>query len=223
MKFQRRSVRPAAQALRRRNQPGLQPAWLTLRDLWRDVSGITSLEFALTFPLLMVFVLGGMELDRAMYLQLQLQGAVSDTSRYGYTGNASGDAAASTACPNPYGSSAPLAGTAINTQYEVTCRLVEDLCPLSLAPNNQPLTNCPFDITKVSVSVYSYPTLQDQATNTYGSAAGITLANAMQVYSISYRLPFATGALRHVIGSSIPITANIIVYSEPFPAPATGS
>jgi Flp pilus assembly protein TadG len=191
--------------------------------LWRDSGGMTSLELALTFPIIMVFILGGMELDRAMYLQLQMQGAVSDTSRYGYTGNASGDAAAQTACPSPYGSSAPLAGTTINTQYEVTCRLVEDLCPLSLAPNNQPLTNCPFDITKVNLSVYSYPTLQDQATNTAETSEGVTLANAMQVYNISYSLPFATGALNHVLGNSINITANIIVYSEPFPAPATGS
>jgi Flp pilus assembly protein TadG len=182
----------------------------------RNSDGITSLEFALTFPIVMVFILGTMEFDRVMYLQLLLQAAVADASRYGFTGQASSDAASTVMCPAPYSGVAPLAGSQINTQYEVSCRIVEDLCPNSLAPTLAPLTQCPFDITQVNIQFTSFANLADVST---GSAAsnGVSLAQQIQIYTLTYNLPFVTGSLNKVIGGkTFPINGYAIVYSEPF-------
>jgi Flp pilus assembly protein TadG len=186
-----------------------------LLRLWRDPRGITSLELALTFPFILLLIFGTLEIDRVMYMQLLLQAAVADASRYGFTGNASADSAAAKACPAPFGNSAPLANTVIDTKYETSCRIVEDLCPQSLPPTNAPLTSCPFDITQVTIGLTNFADLQDLGSNT-GGATGAGLGNQLVIYKVTYNLPFATGILNRTLGPSIPIIGNAIVYNEPF-------
>jgi len=195
-----------------------------LSQILSDCRAVTSLEFVLTFPIIMVLMVGAWEVDRVMYLQFLLQGAVADASRYGFTGNASADAAAGTVCPAPYGGIPQLTGVPINTQYEVTCRIVEDMCPLSMATApgiGAPLSDCPFDVTQANVQIFNFLDLEDFGTST-GGAAGTGLGNQIVVYNLTYNLPFATNVLSDrsglyaILGPTIPISGYSLVYNEPF-------
>src|ERR1700728_1571799 len=94
-------IRSASQRTRARRLLGAGPSmsFASLRRLCPDRCGITSLACALTFPIIMAFIVGTLELDRYMFLQLQLQSAVNDASRYGLTGVANTDAANQVVCP----------------------------------------------------------------------------------------------------------------------------
>jgi|HubBroStandDraft_1064217.scaffolds.fasta_scaffold00087_15 Flp pilus assembly protein TadG len=217
----RNTVRSALQVGRTMVHAVVMRGPVLVSRTWRECRGVTSLEFAMVFPIIMVLIVGAMEVDRVLYMQFLLQGATADAARYGFTGNASADAVAGTLCPAPYNGIPQLTAVPINTQYEVTCRVVEDMCPLSMAPTSAPLTNCPFDITQAIVQVYNFLNLQDLGSNT-GGTSGTGLANQIVVYNINYSLPFATGVLSgksglyNIFGLTIPINGYSLVYNEPF-------
>jgi Flp pilus assembly protein TadG len=205
------AARSAQQVARWMNGAIAQRPLAELRRLWRDKRGVTALEFALVFPIVMLFILGTLELDRVMYMQLQLQAAVADASRYGMTGNASADAFAQVACPTGYNPPMP-----IDTTYEINCRLQQRLCPNATVPT------CTFDVTRLSISITSFSDLQDLGSNSAPSS-GVGLANQLVQYHIKYTVPFATGTLSRILGGTIPISGNAIVYNEPFNGSSLGS
>jgi hypothetical protein len=191
-----------------------------LGRLWRNCRGVTALEFALVFPITLLFILGTLELDRVMFMKLQLQAAVADASRYGFTGNASQDAADQVACPLPYPVAVP-----INTNYEITCRVQKDLCPASQAPpqgSNAPLSTCNFDLIdpNLQITIENFASLQDLAQN--GTPAnGPGLGNEVAQYNVTYNLPLATGIFNHIFGASVQIQGFAIVLNEPFLSPSS--
>ena len=53
-----------------------------LATAWKDTRGVAAIEMALTFPVLMVFLLGIIEISRILWTDNALQLAVDDTGRY---------------------------------------------------------------------------------------------------------------------------------------------
>ena len=182
-------------------------SFASLRRLWRDRCGITSLEFALTFPIIMAFIVGTLELDRYMFLQLQLQSAVNDASRYGLTGVANTDAANQVVCPiaSGFGPVPPITPT-----YEIICRIDLDICP-----NGPALNQCAIDVNTLNVQIASFQNLENLSTNSQ-PLTGPGPQNNLTVYSVTYPLPLVTGALNHFISGTLQISGYTIVYNEPF-------
>jgi hypothetical protein len=127
-------------------------------------------------------------------------------SRYGYTGQAQAAASAGTACPPGY---TPNTGGPTDINYQLTCRLQQDVCP------NNTVASCPFDVNQLQFTVTNYANLNELGTYT-GLSYGPGLSNQVAQYTITYRVPFATGVLAHQMGGGIPISGFAIVYNEPF-------
>ena len=59
----------------------LAPIWMTGRRLARCCSGISSVEFALVLPVLMLFVFGVISASSALYVQNNMESAAREAAR----------------------------------------------------------------------------------------------------------------------------------------------
>jgi hypothetical protein len=221
-------VRPRHEVGRRVGLASPRRFIASLVSIWRDRRGVTSLEFALCFPMIMVLMLGAMEIYRILYFETQLQGAIADTSRYGLVGNATQDALNNVSCPTAYGNLTSTGGTG-DPKYQLTCRLDEDLCP-----NGPAMNQCPFNTALVTLNVFNFSGFQALAANQQNlsndvGGSGVGGANTVNIYTATYNMPLATGVLSQQSGIEVfkptpgvahfptfPIAGYIVVYNEPF-------
>ena len=60
----------------------MAPVFRGLVRLWRDRSGTTLVEFAITLPVTVMIILGGVEFGRVYWVRHTLQFAAEETGRY---------------------------------------------------------------------------------------------------------------------------------------------
>jgi hypothetical protein len=187
--------------------------------------------------MIMVLMLGAMEIYRVLYFETYLQGAIADTSRYGLVGNATQDALNGVPCPTAYGNlpGGPTGGPN-SSQYQLTCRLDEDLCPNGIA-----MSQCPFNVALLNLNVYNFAGFQALASNQQNlnnnpGGSGVGGPNTVNVYVATYNMPLATGVLTQQSGvevfkptpgvasyATFPIAGYVVVYNEPFLLAGGGS
>ena len=179
--------------------------------LLRDRGGVTSLEFALVFPILMVFIMGTLELDRVMFMELQLQQAMADVSRFGFTGQAAAAALAQDDLPvslYPHGRAEP---------GQLSIGLPD---PAGCVPERHGGEPGQLSVRCHQAAIHRHRLCQSAGTrgpNLHGpslrAGAGATSSSTTL---ITYYVPFATGAISHQLSGGIPVSGFAIVYNEPF-------
>lgn len=189
----------------------LKPASIFLPRLCRNQQGITSLEFALIAPVLVLFVMGIIEFSMIMYTTTIMESATNSTSRLGKTGY------------DPSGITREQA--IINSIHSRTAGL--------LNPANLTLTTKVYaDFNKVGKPEPCINPLNPPCHGTPGinyidangnglwdsdmGDAGLGSAGEIVLYVVSYPWPITTPMIAAIMGNTYDITVRTVVRNEPF-------
>ncbi len=177
--------------------------------LARCTRGATAVEFALVLPLLLLFIVGGIEMAIVLFIGSSIESAVMESSRYGITGTETGvsraDRVLEIVAAKTYG---------LLNMDEVH---LDTLVYQSFADIGQPE---PFtDENGNHVYDTGEPFIDVNGNGQWDpdmGAAGLGGPSDVVVYRLSYAWGIVTPVLRRILGESATYVSSIAVRNEPF-------
>ncbi len=178
------------------------------RRLWRDARGVAALEFALVLPVLLLLFFGTIEAAVMIFIDMTIESAVFEASRFGITGRETGvsreDRVREIVAAHTYG--------LVDMDRVTIDTLIYDSFADIGKP--EPFTDQNGD--------HDY-NLGEPFTDINGSgvweadmgAAGMGGPDAIVVYRVHYVWGIMTPLMRDIMGDSVAHVASIAVRNEP--------
>lgn len=161
------------------------------KNFARARDGITTIEFAIIVPTLLMLVMGIVEFSMIMFVNIAMESATTSTARLGATGyTAPGSTQTQQIVQNVMNETAGLLNPNLIT---ITAYAYNDLNQIPATPPTIPVTNPPT------------PPPQN-----FGGASQIV------VYTVSYPWPITTPFFQLIFGSTYTITTRTVVQNEPY-------
>lgn len=175
----------------------------------RGETGSTAVEFALVMPLLLLFIVGGIEIAIVLFIGSSIESAVMEASRYGITGTEFGVSRADKV--------KQIVGEKTYGLLDMDKVKIETLVYESFADIGKPE---PFTDTDGN-HVYNTgePFIDVNGNGQWDpdmGAAGLGGPSDVVVYRLSYAWGIVTPVIREILGESVTHMSSIAVRNEPF-------
>jgi hypothetical protein len=181
-----------------------------MRRLLGCTAGATAVEFAIILPLLLLFIVGGIETAIILFIGSSIESAVMEASRYGITGgSSSGESRADKVLDiveaKTYGL---LDMTKVNMETLVYQSFADIGKPEPFVDQN---ANKAYDTGEPFVDVNG-----NAAWDADMGKAGLGGPSDVVVYRLSYDWGVVTPVMREIVGATVTHVSSIAVRNEPF-------
>jgi Flp pilus assembly protein TadG len=181
------------------------------KKILRCVSGITSIEFAMVVPVMMLLIMGIIEFSLIMFTNAVLENAANVTARYGATGFV---AAGSSRQDQIIANVRNMTGGLLDPDRIIITTTVYASFDQVERPEtciNPATAPCP------GTAGVNYVDINGNGQwDADMGVAGLGNANDIVVYQITYPWPVTTPVINTIIGNPFNITVRTVVKNEPY-------
>lgn len=189
-------------------------------DFWRDLRGVSAVEFAIMAPVLIMTVTGILEVSMMLAVSSLIEGGLRDAARYGITGYVPAGSTREEEIKKIIGEAT--IGLVDMTKAEITTLVYPSFGDIGQPePWDDQNSNGVYDIGEPFTDINSNGQWDPDM-----GAAGLGGPGEIVLYKIKYDLGLMTPLLAPIMGGAdgkVTLRASIAVRNEPYPETSGGS